>query len=250
MESLQAEDTEVWISTPVVPLIRFADKVHSIASTGLDLVGLEEGQIDPAMRERLESFDEIVSWYGTGRAEFRATLQQLAVPCRFLRALPPADNTLHAADFFSLQVGAPAGCDPKLNYFRGVHHRDSVVIHPFSGSPRKNWPLDRYRQLAQRLPLRVEWTAGPDETLQNAHRFADLGQLAAWLLRAQIYIGNDSGITHLAAALGVQTLALFGPTDPAIWAPRGSHVRVLEHQPLDALSVDSVFQQCTIEAWS
>ncbi len=250
MESLQAEYTEVWISSPVVPLIRFANAVHSIASTSLDLVGLIAGQIDPAMRARLESFDEVVSWYGAGREELRLTFQQLAVTCHFFRALPPADNTQHAADFFSLQVNAPLGRNPRLRLSGNAESRDSVVIHPFSGSSRKNWPLNRYRELAQRLPLPVEWTASPDEILLEAHHFADLGQLAVWLLEARIYVGNDSGITHLAAALGVPTLALFGPTDPAIWAPRGSHVRVLRHQPLDTLSVDSVLRQCTIDEWS
>jgi ADP-heptose:LPS heptosyltransferase len=41
-----------------------------------------------------------------------------------------------------------------------------------------------------------------------------------------MYIGNDSGITHLAAAVGTPVLALFGPTNPEVWAPRGPHVRV------------------------
>ncbi len=48
----------------------------------------------------------------------------------------------------------------------------------------------------------------------------------SWLARASLYIGNDSGITHLAAAVGTPVLAMFGPTDPAVWAPRGPNVRV------------------------
>ncbi len=60
---------------------------------------------------------------------------------------------------------------------------------------------------------------------------------------ARLYIGNDSGITHLAAAIGIPTLALFGPTSPATWAPRGPNVTVLHAQPITALSV-----QCVLEA--
>ena len=52
-------------------------------------------------------------------------------------------------------------------------------------------------------------------------------QAAQWLLGADHYIGNDAGMTHVAALAGVPTLALFGPTDPAVWGPRGPGVRIL-----------------------
>jgi len=55
-----------------------------------------------------------------------------------------------------------------------------------------------------------------------------LARLGRTLARARLYIGNDSGITHLAAAAGCPTLAIFGPTNPAVWAPRGANVRVIQ----------------------
>jgi hypothetical protein len=55
----------------------------------------------------------------------------------------------------------------------------------------------------------------------------DLSTVACLLARSVLYVGNDSGTTHLAALLAVPTVALFGPTDPERWAPRGSHVAVL-----------------------
>lgn len=111
------------------------------------------------------------------------------------------------------------------------------MIHPFSGSPGKNWPLDSFRQVAALLEangLPVQWCAGPDEPLDNAVRFDDLGSLAAWLATADVFIGNDSGISHLAAACGAPVVAIFGPTDPRIWAPRGEHVQIMcfEDDPL------------------
>ena len=73
----------------------------------------------------------------------------------------------------------------------------------------------------------VHWCRGPeDPPLDRAVTMGSLWDLACWLARASLYIGNDSGITHLAAAVGTPTLALFGPTDPAVWAPRGPNVRV------------------------
>jgi heptosyltransferase III len=104
-----------------------------------------------------------------------------------------------------------------------------AVIHPFSGSPRKNWPLEKFRAVARGLErtLAVYWCSGPeDPPLENAVRIDDLYELACWLSRAALYIGNDSGITHLAAAAGTPVLALFGPTDPEIWGPRGPNVRI------------------------
>ncbi|MEP7352438.1 MAG: glycosyltransferase family 9 protein [Acidobacteriota bacterium] len=74
----------------------------------------------------------------------------------------------------------------------------------------------------------VKWCAGPEEALEGAIRFDDLYELACWLARARLYIGNDSGIGHLAAAVGVPVVSIFLSTDPLVWAPRGSHVRVLE----------------------
>ena len=54
-----------------------------------------------------------------------------------------------------------------------------------------------------------------------------LPEIAALLSLARAVVGNDSGPTHLAAAVGCPTVALFGPTDPAVWAPLGAHVRVV-----------------------
>jgi ADP-heptose:LPS heptosyltransferase len=62
-------------------------------------------------------------------------------------------------------------------------------------------------------------------------RGQDLSTIAGVMAQAQVYIGHDSGATHLAALLGVPTIALFGPTDPEQWAPRGAHVVVLRGTP-------------------
>ncbi len=66
-----------------------------------------------------------------------------------------------------------------------------------------------------------------------------LGDLAAWLASATAYVGNDSGITHLAAAVGTPVVALFGTTDPAVWCPRGENVVCMrKREDLPAISVD------------
>lgn len=225
MEFLKADYTEVWVPSSVAPLVRFADYARSLASLGLDLLGLPELDAPEPLLERLRSFDSIVSWYGANREEFRAATRRLGLPFQFHDALPPAESGAHAADFFLTQVGGTSPAIPRIRC-PGATRGDFAVIHPFSGSPRKNWPLERFRKLAARLPMPVRWCAGPEESLEGAVHFDDLYDLACWLTSARLYVGNDSGITHLAAAVGVPVLAIFGPTDPAVWGPRGENVRV------------------------
>ncbi len=241
LEYLKADYTELWISSAVVPLVRFVDRVRPISSTGIDLLGVGDIEISSELRETLLGFDSIVSWYGTNRPAFRDAIAALGVSCQFHTALPPPEFGGHAVDFFAAQVGAPAGLVPRID-IQPRTRRDSVVIHPFSGSARKNWPLASYIQLAAVLQLKVEWTAGPEEDLPNATRFANLADLAAWIAGARLYIGNDSGITHLAAAVGTNTLALFGPTSPDRWVPRGRNVALLRADPLSELPVEAVLE--------
>jgi heptosyltransferase-3 len=120
-----------------------------------------------------------------------------------------------------------------------------LAVAPGSGHSAKNWPLAHYyevsRALAWEYRLGVVWLAGPAEAAwlpylqalaaaqdQVLLAGAPLAQVAAVLAHCRLFIGNDSGLTHLAAALdGPEVLALFGPTDPRVWAPPGRRVRVL-----------------------
>ena len=237
MQAMAAGETEVWITGSVAPLVRFASPVRPLASTGIDLLGLPG--VDPPSHTigALRRFDSIVSWYGTNRPEFREAVATLGLPFRFLDALPAHPAGIHAADFYLHKAGFEGPAIPRIPCERTPG--DYAVIHPFSGSPRKNWPLDRFRALAARLPMPVRWTAGPEEVLEDAVRFDSLSDLARWLAGARFYIGNDSGITHLAAAVGAPVIAIFGPTDPSVWGPRGELVHLI-HRPGAWPEVDDV----------
>lgn len=211
LEAARADYTEVWAPRPVLPLIRFADQTRAILDTGLERVGVVEGTRVAA----LETFDSIYSWYGTNRPEFREAVRDL--PFTFFPALPPPVDGIP-------QIPVPQQA-------KG----DYVVIHPFASSPAKRWPLEAFREVAAAIDAPVKWLAGPEESLDEAVRFEDLYELACWIARARLYIGNDSGISHLAAAVGVPTLAIFLTTDPQVWAPRGEHARVLERPDVRAV---------------
>lgn len=124
---------------------------------------------------------------------------------------------------------------------RGLPVAETIAIHPGSGSAAKNWPPDRFEELAAALTgsgSRVLLFEGDAEMERRARggldipgvtrvSGLDLVQAAALLSGCRSYIGNDSGFSHLAALLGVPSTLIFGPTDPAVWAPRGKRVRVV-----------------------
>lgn len=217
LESLRTESTEIWAPSANLPLLHHLGTTRSLVSTGIDALRLA-----PELLGRLSGFDDIVSWYGSARHDFRE--QVVGLPFRFFPALPGADPDLHAVDYYLRQVGAPLGGVPRLPM--RAETAGFAVIHPFSGGKGKNWPLMRFQEVARRLPMPVRWCAGPEEVLDSAARFDDLGGLLRWLATAAVYLGNDSGISHLAAAVGVPVVAVFGPTNPAVWAPRGERVEI------------------------
>jgi heptosyltransferase III len=166
-------------------------------------------------------------------------------------ARPLASLGLPAADPLAPLAFAPAETSAARAWRERLPDR-FLALHPGSGSPRKNWPSACYAELARVLapnePFLVVRGPADDEAaaplLQrpNAVDATDLPlrTLGALLSDAGAFVGNDSGVTHLAAAAGAPTLALFGPTDPEQWAPVGASVRVLRAQPLDGLAVPDV----------
>lgn len=232
---------EVWARAEVLSLLRF--KSCSIESSGIGLLGVAKPS--PRLLDRLSRFDEIVTWYGSAREEFRQALDRIHPRVRYLAALPTGSSQ-HASDFFAQQVGAPTPALTQIEVQPTQHEQDRlVVIHPFSGSAQKNWKLDRYEALAHSLRLtgkEVCFCAAPHQNFPGARVIADLAKLGSFLAGAALYIGNDSGITHLAAACGANVLALFGASDAQVWSPRGSRVQVLDSGALDSLSASRVLE--------
>src|SRR5438067_1071336 len=166
MEAACAEYTEVWAPRPMLPLIRFANTTRAIADTGLDLVGVVEG----ARVDALESFDSIYSWYGTNRHEFREVVKHL--PFTFFPALPPPPGIpripLWGGPPGPLPAPWPAPAEAgrgRPARTRGSAPHDFVVIHPFASALSKRWPIENFQAVAAGLLARVQWCAGPEESL-------------------------------------------------------------------------------------
>jgi heptosyltransferase III len=133
-----------------------------------------------------------------------------------------------------------------------------LAIHPGSGSRSKNWPLGHWAELLGELvPTFAEVlliSGEADTKISEAVRKLiplpklrlcanrSLWDLVSELSQATLFIGHDTGVTHVAAATGAATVALFGPTDPTIWAPHGDHVIVITSpdRTMAGLSVKAV----------
>jgi heptosyltransferase-2 len=117
----------------------------------------------------------------------------------------------------------------------------SLLAHSAGSGPRA---CRGAGDLGRRKPARGRLSVASDlptpENLRMAFNLP-LPELAVALARCRLFLGHDSGVSHLAAAAGTPGVLLFGPTDPALWAPPGDHVRVLRHgATLDTISVDEV----------
>jgi heptosyltransferase-3 len=240
---------------------------HSIDCREMSAMFRRGGERDERARKFFGAFDTIHSFFASGDAQFRATLGAAASAARisFHSFLP--DSSGHVAAAYLRSVGALCDdldasitlLDPDLEAARQVLERAGlepahyVIILPGSGSSAKNWPPEWFIELAKsvRTPMRPLVVLGPAEDA-IAHLFAQAGLAVARDLRletvaalarmAAAFAGNDSGVSHLAAAAGARGIVIFGPTDPVRWRPLGS-VTVISSSPLGELAAQPVIAE-------
>jgi heptosyltransferase III len=216
-----------------------------------------------ALPRLLGGCDLLVSCFATGDQVAMARLSQLAGAAEslFLPIRPASDYAGHLVELWAHLAGAAETPTPHWHAKRiwleraegalretGIDPAQPyILIHPGAGSRPKCWPLERFVALAAQVrrdgllgakqvvfaigPAEVDWW-GEDVVNHIQRQFgvllgAPLPTLAGAMAAARAYIGNDSGPTHLAAALGVHTVALFGPSNPRHFAPRGQKCRGL-----------------------
>ena len=214
--------------------------------------------LTPEFQTWLNDFDLIVSFWPDPDGELRqhfahretnyvasnANVTTHPAAAHFCIALRPLDLKTKSYHF---KIDLPASIEAEaLRQLAGL--KNFVALHLGSGSPRKNWPLDRWAEFAMRLQrplLIVTGEAEPtppcwpvDLPVVYAHDWP-LPVLCAALAKSALFIGHDSGVSHLAAAAGTRCILLFGPTDPAIWAPPGANV-ISRGKTLDTISVEEV----------
>lgn len=176
---------------------------------------------------------------------------------RFLESIGEMPTVSEATHVFQVQHEQVEQARTYLETYAIPPDHSIVLIHPGSGSVRKCSRPDVMASLVHRLrdngryPLILEGPADHEvvermlqavEVKPVVLRGLDLPLLAGILTMVDWYVGHDSGVTHLAAALGVKTVAIFGPTDHRRWAPQGTHVTVVRGLPCTCHTWESVGQ--------
>lgn len=232
-----------------------ADSIRSLEHRSMAPMFAKTAPIDEALAEHLRSFNLVVSFLYDPDGHFRASLERVGVKTLIECSPLVKPEGPHASRQLArgLEKLAMFLDDEHLQRAHFEPHRTDqprIAIHVGSGSPKKNWPLDRWLQVAAEFPNsevifitgEAEAERGIQPTGHPVWHALPLTELATRLSTCTAFLGHDSGISHLAAACGVPSLLLFGPTDPAIWAPPQPWVRVLrdETHDLSALTVEQV----------
>jgi heptosyltransferase-3 len=212
-------------------------------------------------------FDRIYSFFASDDARFRARLAEATdAEVSFHPFRPDGDGHVSAGYLRAIGESAwplDARLDPTPDDLAAASRElaqskcataNLIVIFPGSGSPGKNWPVDKFAALASESGIKgasCVVVLGPAEaSIEPMFHEAgftvlndlDLPTVAAIARLATAFVGNDSGVSHLAAAVGASGVVIFGPTDPARWRPlsAGGRIDIIRREPIDSIEVREV----------
>jgi len=252
----------------------YADATRSIEYAPMAGFFNPKSELDPELCAYFSSFDQVISYLYDPDAFFSGNLRRAGVR-NLLLADPRVGDHAHASDqlalplqqlaLFLLDEGArffPSDADMReARRLLPADPHPFVAIHPGSGGKQKTWSSGNWKALIARMrhrmpTARMAIVGGESddcalETLREAFHndsqaiFLEslpLPVLGAVFTLAHFFVGHDSGISHLAAAAGCPCVLLFGPTDPAIWAPRNESVTTLQSPTgsMDDIALESV----------
>jgi ADP-heptose:LPS heptosyltransferase len=244
-----------------------AERVQSIEARSLAAFFARGGELAEELAEYFSEFDLIISFLYDPDQIFQVNVgrctsaQFIAGPHR-----PDERENLHATDVLLKPLERLAIFDadgtPRLEIAKAFDNMIGsgrwLAAHPGSGSESKNWPEAKWLELLQHLMestrLNLLLAGGEAErgrlerlaaTLPGTRiklmQNAALPELAQWLASCTAFIGHDSGISHLAAAVGLRSLILWGESEEAVWRPRGREMTILRGaNGLEDLSVPVV----------
>ncbi len=251
----------------------YAQAVHSIEYGPLARFFARNPELPAELADYFAGFDLIVSYLYDPDRIFQTNLRRCGVqdlicgPARIVKnaghaarqlARPIEELGINVVDLAERIYPSKEDRESAREFLASVQ-QPIIAIHPGSGSHEKNWPLENWIGLfspggrfvdferlvvisgeadeAQTDQLEREWKNRNVRFARNL----PLPRLAAVLERS-IFIGHDSGISHLAAAAGANCILLFGPTDPNVWAPRNDNVQILRPPSgrLDDLQIETV----------
>lgn len=231
---------------------------------------IPNGVLDPGLMDYFDSFDLVLSYFFDPDLIFEQNLkrctsakliawapQVAASPAAAHFAAPLREIGIEISDLQSRVFLSPEDLERGRLFLKEAKPL-KVAVHIGSGSETKNWPINNWSSLLQQIQERFDVTlvlVVGEADQERFEKFVNLShpknsltarslplpELAGILANCNLFIGHDSGVTHLAAAVNTPSIALFGPTDPKIWAPPGPLVTVLQAgSDVSKLSVDVV----------
>jgi len=264
-----------------VELLLEAGMIDEASSAGTArYVSLYGDTVLSGLRDFLTGFDCAVVFTTRMDSALVRNIASIVADTRAILTIPPQGVQQHVTEFRLRQLPdyADVAAPPRLTlpsermeqagkYLRSAGHdfsRPLLSVHPGSGGARKCWPVGSYCDLLAKLrhwrdPF-ILLFSGPAEdesitdvlqtyTVNNPGRSAhirneELAVVSALLSMSDLYIGNDSGVSHLAACMGTSTITVFGPTDPILWKPPGNRVSVVRSEAECAPCGDDKSREC------
>jgi len=268
----RGEALDLWSTLP------FVESVMSLERQPFPQLFLNLRQMSADARNFFHSFDAIVSWFGHNQERVAENLYSLSQGQLHTFSFFTGQEACHAASFYLRCVNAEVLWCPSLHlsqktlqwgelFWRQHQWGETsriLTLHPGSGGSRKRWDPEGFQKIAlwwqKKQHGKVLILLGPAEEMELGEWRAvgevvvglSLAQVSALLGRTELYLGNDSGVSHLAGAVGSRGIVLFGPTQPRQWRPLGGNLRVFQNTAyrmlfpdkkgisLDEISVDEV----------
>ena len=240
--------------------------VHALESPGLAMFFTPNGAFDLEWREFFARYAIVISYLFDPDGIFEENVKPCGVG-QYIAAKYRPDETkaIHASEVFlkpleqlTIFDGDPVARLP-IEPFEATE--PCLAMHPGSGSDSKNWPEEKWRELLEYLLAKTTLQLlliGGEAEGEKLHRLAKglpgerlelaehvpLNRLAKRLAKCCGFVGHDSGVTHIASALGLPTLVLWGPSREAIWRPLGERVRVLNREnQLANITIENVIEE-------
>ena len=251
----------------------YADATRSIDAKPMAGFFIPNAVLDPELMEYFGSFNVVISYLFDPDSIFSNNVRRCGV--KQVIGASPRPKDVHAAVHYchpleSLAIYVDAPC-PRVHpsesdrevasrFLKMVGREPIVAIHPGSGGEKKNWPVENFAAVARWVSdelaaqLLVVQGEADEHVVKKLTKHLEprpltvasglkLVELAAVLERCALFLGNDSGITHLAAAVGTPVVAVFGSASPPIWEPRGERVRVVRFCDHDVAHVNAAIEE-------
>jgi len=243
-----------------------ADRVQPIEARGLAGFFARDGTLDPDLMDYFSGFELVISYLYDPDWIFKTNVCRCSVG-QFITGPHRPDETerIHATKIYLKPLERLAIFDadpmPRLSFNLQLSTLNQLALHPGSGSEKKNWPETKWAGLVQQIITTTNWNlllVGGEAEGERLQRLAAVLPAARWTIAQGLplaelaqriqsctaFVGHDSGITHLAAAVGLPCVVLWADTLEEVWRPQGERLVVLkEITGVRAISVEKVINE-------